>query len=186
MYEPALYDKEVYAALNGVVAKAKKSYGGKSKSADGADGAKQQVEEFEQKMNAAHVERYESWRTQKRAEGHVFDDDYEERLKAAEAQALAEAEAAAKEATAEAAEDLDDMAAEVERISQQHEVEQQKLNLCLQLEQARQSQQLQQRLKQKRERARMRAIVAEAKGGGGGGGGGGGAVDAGSKPEVGR
>jgi condensin complex subunit 1 len=102
MYEPALYDKEVYAALNGVVAKAKKSYGGKSKSADGADGAKQQVEEFEQKMNAAHVERYESWRTQKRAEGHVFDDDYEERLKAAEAQALAEAEAAAKEAEEEA------------------------------------------------------------------------------------
>jgi condensin complex subunit 1 len=92
----------VYAALNGVVAKAKKSYGGKSKSADGADGAKQQVEEFEQKMNAAHVERYESWRTQKRAEGHVFDDDYEERLKAAEAQALAEAEAAAKEAEEEA------------------------------------------------------------------------------------
>ena len=53
-------------------------------------------------MHAAHVECYESWRTQRRAEGHVFDDDYEERLKAAEAQALAEAEAAAKEAEEEA------------------------------------------------------------------------------------
>ena len=68
LYEPALYDKEVYSALCGVVAKAKKSYGSKSKSADGGDAARVQVEEFEAKMHAAHVERYESWRAQRRAE----------------------------------------------------------------------------------------------------------------------
>ena len=104
LYEPALYDKEVYSALCGVVAKAKKSYGGKSKSADGGDAARLQVEEFEAKMHAAHVERYESWRTQRRAEGHVFDDDYEERLKAAER----EAEAAAEREAEEEEEDDDD------------------------------------------------------------------------------
>ena len=104
LYEPALYDKEVYSALCGVVAKAKKSYGGKSKSAEGGDAARVQVEEFEAKMHAAHVERYESWRTQRRAEGHVFDDDYEERLKAAEREAEAEA-AAAAEGEAEDGED---------------------------------------------------------------------------------
>ena len=105
LYEPALYDKEVYSALCGVVAKAKKSYGSKSKSADGGDAARVQVEEFEAKMHAAHVERYESWRTQRRAEGHVFDDDYEERLKAAEREAEA---AAAREAKEEEEEEEDE------------------------------------------------------------------------------
>ena len=94
----------MYSALCGVVAKAKKSYGGKSKSADGGAAARLQVEEFEAKMHAAHVERYESWRTQRRAEGHVFDDDYEERLKAAER----EAEAAAEREAEEEEEDDDD------------------------------------------------------------------------------
>ena len=79
LYEPALYDKETYASLSAVVAKAKKTFGGKaSKAKDGAeDAAKQTIDEFEHKMAAAHLERYESYRSAKRAEGHVFDDDDE-------------------------------------------------------------------------------------------------------------
>ena len=79
LYEPALYDKETYASLSAVVAKAKKTFGGKaSKAKEGAeDAAKQTIDEFEHKMAAAHLERYESYRSAKRAEGHVFDDDDE-------------------------------------------------------------------------------------------------------------
>ena len=79
LYEPALYDKEVYASLSAVVAKAKKSCGGgkKDKEAGAGDTAKQAVEEFEAKMAAAHAERYESYRSARRAEGHPVDDDEE-------------------------------------------------------------------------------------------------------------
>jgi condensin complex subunit 1 len=84
LYEPALYDKEVFASLMVLVQRAKKTYGGKSSKskAAGADGdapdaAKQTVEEFELKLGTAHLERYESYRSAKRAEGHVFDDDDE-------------------------------------------------------------------------------------------------------------
>ena len=84
LYEPALYDREVFKHLDAVVAKAKKTYGGKNKSgrSDGADadnsaleGPKKEIEDFERKMAAAHVERFESYRSARRAEGHVFDDD---------------------------------------------------------------------------------------------------------------
>ena len=84
LYEPALYDKEVFIALSSVVLKAKKTYGGKAakaaKAAGGDDstlseGPKKEVEDFELKMAHAHVERFESYRSAKRAEGHVFDDD---------------------------------------------------------------------------------------------------------------
>ena len=68
-----------YASLSAVVAKAKKTFGRKaSKAKEGAeDAAKQTIDEFEHKMAAAHLERYESYRSAKRAEGHVFDDDDE-------------------------------------------------------------------------------------------------------------
>jgi condensin complex subunit 1 len=87
MYEPALYDKEVYAALNGVVAKAKKSYGGKKAFAKNAcetdaagdvsalEGPRKEIEDFERRMAAAHVERFESYRSARRAEGHAVDED---------------------------------------------------------------------------------------------------------------
>ena len=83
LYEPALYDREVFKHLDAVVAKAKKTYGGKTKGSrsdgDAADapleGPKKEIEDFERKMAAAHVERFESYRSARRAEGHVFDDD---------------------------------------------------------------------------------------------------------------
>jgi condensin complex subunit 1 len=79
LYEPALYDREVFKHLDAVVAKAKKTYGGKNKSgrSDGADaaealeGPKKEIEDFERKMAAAHVERFESYRSARRARPRV-------------------------------------------------------------------------------------------------------------------
>ena len=73
--------------LTAVVVKAKKSYGGKAGKATAKananasgdalcdDGPRAEIETFEAKMQNAHVERFESHRSAKRAEGHVFDDD---------------------------------------------------------------------------------------------------------------
>ena len=84
LYEPALYDREVFAHLDATVTKAKKTYGGKKakatdetfSSGDGAlEGPRKEIEDFERKMAAAHVERFESYRSARRAEGHAVDDD---------------------------------------------------------------------------------------------------------------
>ena len=82
LYEPALYDREVFTHLDAVVAKAKKTYGGKKAKADEAlaggdalEGPRKEIEDFERKMAAAHVERFESYRSARRAEGHAVDDD---------------------------------------------------------------------------------------------------------------
>ena len=111
LYEPALYDKEVYDALAGVVAKGKKNATtGKKATAAGADAvdaARVAVEEFEQKLAAAHVERYESYRSSMRAEGHVFEDEDEPAVK------LPTAATEEKEETAEVEEKDEAEAAEV-------------------------------------------------------------------------
>ena len=82
LYEPALYDREVFTHLDAVVAKAKKTYGGKKAKTDEAlaggdapEGPRKEIEDFERKMAAAHVERFESYRSARRAEGHAVDDD---------------------------------------------------------------------------------------------------------------
>ena len=87
LYEPALYDREVFAHLDAVVAKAKKTYGGKKAFAKSAcetdaagdvsalEGPRKEIEDFERRMAAAHVERFESYRSARRAEGHAVDED---------------------------------------------------------------------------------------------------------------
>ena len=87
LYEPALYDREVFAHLDAVVAKAKKTYGGKKAFAKNAcetdaagdvsalEGPRKEIEDFERRMAAAHVERFESYRSARRAEGHAVDED---------------------------------------------------------------------------------------------------------------
>ncbi len=81
------YDQEGVHNRTAVGVKAKKGYGGKAGKATARananasgdaicdDGPRAEIETFEAKRQNAHVERFESHRSAKRAEGHVFDDD---------------------------------------------------------------------------------------------------------------
>ena len=87
LYEPALYDREVFAHLDAVVAKAKKTYGGKkafAKSACETDaagdepppgGAAEGDRGLRRRRMGARTSSRSSHRTARRAEGHAVDED---------------------------------------------------------------------------------------------------------------